>query len=128
MNCKIIAVDFDGTLAEHQYPDIGPEVPGAFAWLRKFREAGANLILWTMRDNGDRGQTLDEAIGRCRTRGIEFWGSIATPNSTHGRFRRKRMRRSISMTPLSAVRSGNLRALAVARWSIGISSGRPSYA
>jgi hypothetical protein len=71
-----IAVDFDGTLVDHQFPDIGPEVPGAFDWLRKFREAGAVLILWTMRstDRQKDGDVLDPAVQFCRQRGIEFDG------------------------------------------------------
>lgn len=69
----IIAVDFDGTLIDHQFPDIGKEVPGAFAWLRKFQEEGAGLILWTCRCDGDEyGPTLTQAVEFCRERGIEF--------------------------------------------------------
>ncbi len=66
----IVAVDFDGTLVEHQYPQIGPDVPGAFEWLHKLKDAGALLMLWTMRD----GASLAEAIEHCAARGIGFWG------------------------------------------------------
>ena len=54
-----IAVDFDGTIAEHDYPDIGLAVPGAFKWMREWQDAGAKLMLWTMRSDteGD-GPTL----------------------------------------------------------------------
>lgn len=48
----IIAIDFDGTCVEHEYPEVGPDVPGAAEWLRRFAELGAKLILWTMRDFG----------------------------------------------------------------------------
>lgn len=71
----IVAVDFDGTIVEHQYPKIGPDVPGAFEWLQKLQDAGALLMLWTMRD----GPRLDEAVAHCRARGIEFWGINANP-------------------------------------------------
>jgi hypothetical protein len=27
---KRIAIDFDGTIVEHRFPEIGPEVPGEF--------------------------------------------------------------------------------------------------
>ena len=30
----IIAVDFDGTVVEHAYPEVGHENPGAWEWLR----------------------------------------------------------------------------------------------
>ena len=47
-----IAVDFDGTIVDHVFPEIGAAVPGAFKWLKRFKEAGATLILWTMRSDG----------------------------------------------------------------------------
>ena len=28
----IIAVDFDGTIVEHKYPEIGRELPGSVDW------------------------------------------------------------------------------------------------
>lgn len=77
----IIAVDFDGTLAVHKFPKIGREVEHAFDWLKKFQEAGAKLILWTMRCDGpqqDR-KVLSEAVEFCRRRGIEFWGVNTNP-------------------------------------------------
>lgn len=80
----VIAIDFDGTLAEHRYPDIGAEVPGAFAWLRQYQAAGVKLILWTMRSDGPRqGPTLTDAVKWCRKRGVEFWGVNSNPEQ-HG--------------------------------------------
>lgn len=29
-----ICVDFDGTLVDHRYPEIGKPVPGAIGWLK----------------------------------------------------------------------------------------------
>ena len=76
----IIAVDFDGTIAEHKFPDIGNPVPGAFHWLKKFREAGAGIILWTMRSDGQKhGPTLTQAVEFCRKHGIEFDGINENP-------------------------------------------------
>jgi hydroxymethylpyrimidine pyrophosphatase-like HAD family hydrolase len=71
----IIAVDFDGTLVEHQYPAIGPDVPGAFETLRQVQEAGAHLILWTMRD----GDHLAAAVELCQDRGLVLWGINRNP-------------------------------------------------
>ena len=64
-----IAVDFDGTIVQHKYPDIGEEIPGAFETLKKLNSAGYKLILWTYRD----GQELQEAIDFCLKNGIIFW-------------------------------------------------------
>lgn len=47
----IIAVDFDGTCVKHAYPYLGEDI-GAQYWLKEFVDAGAKLILWTMR-SGD---------------------------------------------------------------------------
>ena len=40
-----IAVDFDGTIVDHRFPDIGATVPEAFKWLKAYKERGAKLIL-----------------------------------------------------------------------------------
>lgn len=77
----LIAVDFDGTIADHRYPDIGAEVPGAFKWLRALAEAGAKLILWTMRCDSDRsGPTLTQAVEFCRKNGVEFYCVNCNPD------------------------------------------------
>jgi len=76
----VIAVDFDGTIVDHCYPWIGEPVPGAFLWLKKFQQAGAKLILWTMRsDNDNDGPTLTDAVEFCESQGIEFLGVNENP-------------------------------------------------
>ena len=76
----IIAVDFDGTIVDHRYPDIGAPVPGALRWLAEFQAAGAQLILYTMRsDNEKHGPTLSQAVEYCKSNGIEFWGVNENP-------------------------------------------------
>jgi hypothetical protein len=84
MKYPIIAVDFDGTIVEHQFPDIGKEVPGAIAWLKQFQGMGARLILWTMRsdERGDGTNPLSEAVEFCKSRGIEFWAVNTNPEQT----------------------------------------------
>jgi hypothetical protein len=64
-----IAVDFDGTIVEHRYPDIGDEMLFAFDTLRSLQERGHKLILWTIRE----GRLLDEAVRYCEERGIKFY-------------------------------------------------------
>lgn len=49
----IIAVDFDGTLVEHEYPDIGPIKPGAAEALRSFKKAGHKILIWTCRQGAE---------------------------------------------------------------------------
>jgi hypothetical protein len=77
----IIAVDFDGTIVDHAYPDIGKPVPGAIKWLRRWQELGAKLILWTMRSDGQHcGDVLTQALEFCRSHGIEFYGVNSNPD------------------------------------------------
>jgi hydroxymethylpyrimidine pyrophosphatase-like HAD family hydrolase len=64
-----IAVDFDGTIVEHTYPEIGKEKLFAFRTLKELEKMGASLILWTFRT----GKELDEAVEFCRKNGIEFY-------------------------------------------------------
>lgn len=74
-----LAIDFDGTLCEHRFPDIGREVPGAIEFLKKFKDAGAKLILWTMRSE----ETLQEAVDWCSKRGVTFDGVNEGPGDRH---------------------------------------------
>jgi hypothetical protein len=64
-----IAVDFDGTVVEHNYPDIGKEILFAFDTLKALQDQKHQLILWTFRS----GKALEEAVEYCRKKGIEFY-------------------------------------------------------
>lgn len=76
-----IAVDFDGTIVDHRYPDIGAPVPGAVEWLKKFTDAGAKLILFTMRsDSTVSGNVLTHAVDYCKKQGIELYGVNENPD------------------------------------------------
>ena len=66
---KTIAVDFDGTIVENKYPDIGKPMIFAFETLKKLEDEGFMLILWTYRS----GKKLQEAIDFCKDNGIEFY-------------------------------------------------------
>ncbi len=68
-NPLTIAVDFDGTIVEHKYPEIGKEMAFAFSTLKALEKQGHRLILWTYRA----GKELDEAVEYCRKNGIEFF-------------------------------------------------------
>ena len=68
-NTLTIAVDFDGTIVEDHYPEIGKPMIFAFETLQKLQEDGHRLILWTYRS----GKRLDEAVAFCESRGIRFY-------------------------------------------------------
>lgn len=84
----IIAVDFDGTIVEHRYPEIGKELPFAIETLLRLRKDGHQLILWTVRE----GKLLDEAVKFCRDRGLEFYSvnsNYTEEDKDHKSFSRK---------------------------------------
>ena len=66
---KIIAVDFDGTIVENAYPDIGKPLLFAFDTLKKLQAEGHTLILWTYRA----GKKLDEAVAFCAKHDLQFY-------------------------------------------------------
>ncbi|AUS04439.1 BT0820 family HAD-type phosphatase [Pseudotamlana carrageenivorans] len=68
-NQLIIAVDFDGTIVEDAYPNIGKPMIFAFETLKKLQEDGHRLILWTYRC----GSKLDDAVKFCEENGITFY-------------------------------------------------------
>ena len=70
---KIIAVDFDGTLVEDKYAEIGKPLRGftddaLFNELITLRERGVKVILWTSR----LGKELENAVNFCKSMGLEF--------------------------------------------------------
>ena len=70
---KIIAVDFDGTLVENKYPEIGKPLRGftddtLFNELITLRKRGVKVILWTCR----LGKELENAVNFCKSMGLEF--------------------------------------------------------
>jgi hypothetical protein len=64
-----LAIDFDGTIVEHRYPQIGKENLFAFITLKALQKQGHLLILWTYRA----GKELEEAVEYCRQNGLEFY-------------------------------------------------------
>ena len=67
-NYTIYAIDFDGTLCEDAWPDIGKPNYMMIQILKALREKGDKVILWTCR-TADR---LEEAIAWCKEQGLEF--------------------------------------------------------
>ncbi len=64
----IIAVDFDGTLCEHKFPEIGKPFLGVINYIKKRKEKGDLIVLWTCRE----GELLDKAVEWCKEQGIEL--------------------------------------------------------
>ncbi|SDS07237.1 hydrolase [Gramella sp. MAR_2010_147] len=68
-NSLTIAVDFDGTIVENRFPEIGKPLLFAFESLKKLQEEGHRLILWTYRNN----ERLEEAVEFCKKNGLKFY-------------------------------------------------------
>ncbi|MGD9977788.1 MAG: BT0820 family HAD-type phosphatase [Bacteroidales bacterium] len=64
-----VAVDFDGTIVENEYPAMGQPMLFAFETLRELQKKGFILILWTVRT----GKLLDDAVELCKKNGVEFY-------------------------------------------------------
>ncbi len=64
-----IAVDFDGTIVEHRYPEIGKPILFAFEAIKELQKRGHKIILWTYRS----GKELDAAVEFCKKNGVEFY-------------------------------------------------------
>ena len=47
----IIAIDFDGTIHNGVYPDIGDPIEGAIEAIRQIKEDGNFIIIWTCRES-----------------------------------------------------------------------------
>lgn len=84
----LIAVDFDGTIVEHRYPEIGPEIPFAIQTLKMLQKEGHRLVLWSVRE----GKLLEDAVDFCRERGLEFYSvnsNYTEEQTDHQNFSRK---------------------------------------
>lgn len=65
---SIIAVDFDGTLCQNRWPEIGAANHEVIRALIRRQIDGDKVILWTCRC----GPMLDAAVDWCRSRGLIF--------------------------------------------------------
>lgn len=89
---KFVAVDFDGTLCANAFPEIGQvesihkEVHEA---VKRSKEEGYKLILWTCREDKSERDYLTEAVEWCKRYGINFDYVNENPESPWGDTKRK---------------------------------------
>ena len=65
---SILAVDFDGTLCEDAFPEIGAPKHNIISFVKAHKKAGWKVILWTCRNK----EALDAAVAWCTEQGLEF--------------------------------------------------------
>jgi len=71
----VIAVDFDGTIVDFAYPKLGQSNPEAFKYMKKWIDAGAKIILYTIRD----GKELQDAVNYMNDNNIPLYGINNNP-------------------------------------------------
>jgi len=74
----IIAIDFDGTIVDHNYPLIGRPVPHAIETMKRLIKEKHLLILYTVRS----GKYLDAAVDYCAENDIQFWAVNNNPEQS----------------------------------------------
>lgn len=76
----IIAIDFDGTIVQHDFPRIGKLMPGAKRVINKWYDMGWHILVWTCRNNyePDHPEWTEAPIGAvadfCKREGLKITG------------------------------------------------------
>lgn len=63
-----IAIDFDGTIAFNEYPNVGNDIPYAIDTIKELKKQGHTLILWTLRFD----ESLENAKKWLEEKGVYF--------------------------------------------------------
>ncbi len=79
MKSLFIGVDFDGTMVQHKYPEIGEPLENAVEVLEKLQVTGHKIILYTMRS----GERLVQAVEYMEENDIELYAVNENPTQKH---------------------------------------------
>lgn len=66
----IIAIDFDGTIVDHEYPEIGKLKKNVQRVLRRIKDDGHDIIIWTVRSKVN--DAISKAVDALHVAGIEY--------------------------------------------------------
>jgi hypothetical protein len=69
MKSLVLAVDFDGTVVEDRYPEIGKPLPFAIDTLKRLHADGHRIVLWTFRH----GRPLRNAVEFLESQGVQLY-------------------------------------------------------
>lgn len=64
----VYAIDFDGTLCSDKFPEIGEPYHNRIEAVKRLRERGCKIILWTCRTD----EHLQQAVDWCKEHGLVF--------------------------------------------------------
>lgn len=73
---SILNIDFDGTVVDHRYPDVGPDLRDSVRVIQRLVATGHRITLFTMRS----GKELSDAVDWFRKNNISLYGVNANPD------------------------------------------------
>ncbi len=79
MKSLYIGIDFDGTMVEHKYPEIGEPVEGAIETVLDLIKAGHKIILYTMRSE----ERLVQAVEYLEDEGVKLYAVNENPSQKY---------------------------------------------
>lgn len=77
-----VATDFDGTLCEDNFTEIGKLREKCIEYVKRLAEEGSKIILYTCRENGTR-KLLDEAVAFCQEWEIPIFAVNENPENEY---------------------------------------------
>lgn len=77
---EFVAVDFDGTLCESAFPEVGEPKALVIDYVKRLAAEGSKIILYTCRENGTR-KLLDEAVEFCKAQEIPLYAVNENPGN-----------------------------------------------
>lgn len=81
----IIAVDFDGVLCDHQFPNIGAPKYEVISLVRQLIDLKQEVVLWTSRTDAE----LQNAVDWCDNYGLHFCAVNENAPSNIAKYREK---------------------------------------
>lgn len=70
---RTVAVDFDGTLVEHVFPEVGDWLPGAVDFLKNLQKRGYRVVIHSCRTSYLKGATeIREKLRDAGLKGVEL--------------------------------------------------------
>lgn len=78
MKYEFVAVDFDGTLCENAFPEIGRPLTPVIEYVKRLAAEGSKIILYTCREDGTR-KLLTEAVTFCNDHDIPLYAVNENP-------------------------------------------------
>ncbi len=83
MKYEVVAVDFDGTICENAFPDIGKPKKNIIKYVKNLAKDGSKIILFTCREDGEGRKLLSEAVEFCEEQQIPIYAVNENPDNIY---------------------------------------------